>query len=82
MGVINDEGQVNFTERGDLKVNAENQLVLGSGKLVASDGGDPIVLPPNQIISISEEGRVYALDPHTGGGRASRGRADYVARRQ
>ena len=36
MGVINDEGQVNFTRRGDLKVNAENQLVLGSGKLVAS----------------------------------------------
>jgi flagellar basal-body rod protein FlgF len=63
MGVINDEGQVNFTRRGDLKVNADNQLVLGSGKLVASDAGDPIVLPPNQIISISEEGRVYALDP-------------------
>ena len=49
--------------RGDLKVDADNQLVLGSGKLVASDAGDPIILPPNQIISISEEGMVYALDP-------------------
>lgn len=63
MGALNDDGQVNFTRRGDLKVNTENQLTLGSGKLVASDGGDPIVLPPNQIISISEEGTVYALDP-------------------
>ena len=63
MGVINDEGQVNFTRRGDLKVDPDNQLILGSGKLVASEGGDPIILPPNQIISISEEGMVYALDP-------------------
>jgi flagellar basal-body rod protein FlgF len=63
MGVIDDAGQVNFTRRGDLKVNPANQLTLGSGTLVSSDGGDPIVLPPNQIISISEEGVVYSLDP-------------------
>jgi flagellar basal-body rod protein FlgF len=63
MGVIDDAGQVNFTRRGDLKVNPDNQLTLGSGTLVSSDGGDPIVLPPNQIISISEEGVVYSLDP-------------------
>ena len=63
LGAINEEGQVNFTRRGDLKINTENQLTLGSGRLVASDAGDPIVIPPNQIISISEEGVVYALDP-------------------
>ena len=63
LGVINDQGEVNFTRRGDLKINAENQLTLGSGKLVASDNGDPIAIPPNQVISISEEGVVYALDP-------------------
>ena len=51
MGVINDEGQVNFTRRGDLKVNAENQLVLGSGKLVASDARRPyrIAAKPNHL---------------------------------
>ena len=63
LGVINDDGLVNFTRRGDLKINTENQLTLGSGKLVASDNGDAIVIPPNQVISISEEGVVYALDP-------------------
>ena len=44
LGAINDQGQVNFTRRGDLKINTENQLTLGSGKLVAADGGDPIVI--------------------------------------
>ena len=63
LGVINDDGLVNFTRRGDLKINTQNQLTLGSGKLVASDAGDAIVIPPNQVISISEEGVVYALDP-------------------
>jgi flagellar basal-body rod protein FlgF len=63
MGAINEAGEINFTRRGDLKINTENQLTLGSGILVASDAGDPIVVPPNQTISISEEGVVYALDP-------------------
>jgi flagellar basal-body rod protein FlgF len=63
MGAINEAGEINFTRRGDLKINTENQLTLGSGILVASDAGDPIVIPPNQVISISEEGVVYALDP-------------------
>ena len=63
MGAINSDGAINFTRRGDLKINTEGQLTLGSGILVASDAGDPIVIPPNQVISISEEGVVYALDP-------------------
>ena len=63
MGAINEAEEINFTRRGDLKINTENQLTLGSGILVASDAGDPIVIPPNQVISISEEGVVYALDP-------------------
>ena len=63
MGAINRDGAINFTRRGDLKINTEGQLTLGSGILVASDAGDPIVIPPNQVISISEEGVVYALDP-------------------
>jgi len=63
LGAINNDGAINFTRRGDLKINTEGQLTLGSGILVASDAGDPIVIPPNQVISISEEGVVYALDP-------------------
>ena len=63
LGVLDDTGNVNFTRRGDLKVNTENELILGSGQRVAGDAGDPIILPANQTISISEEGVVYALDP-------------------
>ena len=63
LGVLDDTGKVNFTRRGDLKVNTENELTLGSGQRVAGDAGDPIILPANQTISISEEGVVYALDP-------------------
>ena len=62
LGVINEQGQVNFTRRGDPRLMLKISL-LCSGRLVASDAGDPIVIPPNQIISISEEGVVYALDP-------------------
>ena len=61
--MLGDNDQVNFTRRGDLKVNTENELILGSGQRVAGDAGDPIILPANQTISISEEGVVYALDP-------------------
>ena len=50
---------MNFTRRGDLKVNTENELTLGSGQRVAGDAGDRI-LPANQTISISEEGVVCA----------------------
>lgn len=63
MGVLSDNETVNFTRRGDLKLNAENQLVLASGERVASENGDVIIVPPNQTISISPEGVVYALDP-------------------
>ena len=63
LGVLDDAGVVKFTRRGDLKVNTENELILGSGQRVAGDAGDPIILPANQTISISEEGVVYALDP-------------------
>ena len=63
LGVIAEDNVVSFTRRGDLRLSAENELILGSGERVASDNGDPLVVPPNQIISISEEGVIYALDP-------------------
>ena len=63
LGILDETGAVNFTRRGDLRLSAENELVLGSGERVASDNGDPLVVPQNQVISISEEGVIYALDP-------------------
>ena len=63
LGVLGENEVVNFTRRGDLKLSPENELILGSGERIASDNGDPLVVPPNQIISISEEGVIYALDP-------------------
>ena len=63
LGVLAENGTVNFSRRGDLRLSPDNELITGSGQRVASDNGDPIVLPPNQVISISEEGVIYSLDP-------------------
>ncbi len=63
LGILDETGTVNFTRRGDLRLSSDNELIIGSGQRVASDNEDPIVVPPNQIISISPEGVIYALDP-------------------
>ena len=63
LGVLSEDGVVSFTRRGDLKLSPENELILGSGERIASENADPLVVPPNQTISISEEGVIYALDP-------------------
>ena len=63
LGVLSEDGVISFTRRGDLKLSPENELILGSGERIASENADPLVVPPNQTISISEEGVIYALDP-------------------
>jgi flagellar basal-body rod protein FlgF len=63
LGVQNDDGQVAFTRRGDIRVNQNGELALVTGQLVLDDGGVAIVPPADQILSISDEGVVYAVDP-------------------
>ncbi|NCF33505.1 MAG: hypothetical protein GWP50_08040 [Proteobacteria bacterium] len=63
LGVQNEAGEVAFTRRGDVRINQNGELALVTGQLVLNDGGGPIVPPADQILSISDEGVVYAVDP-------------------
>ena len=63
LGVQNDDGQVAFTRRGDVRVNQNGELALVTGELVLDDGGGAIVPPVDQALSISDEGVIYAVDP-------------------
>ena len=58
-----DNGQVALSRRGDLGVNAENQLVNGVGDLVLSDGLEPILLPNFTAMSITDIGEVLVQQP-------------------
>ena len=63
LGVQNEDAQVAFTRRGDIRVNQNGELALVTGQLVLDDGGAAIVPAADQILSISDEGVVYAVDP-------------------
>ncbi|MFD0668484.1 flagellar basal body rod protein FlgF [Ramlibacter sp. MAHUQ-53] len=63
MGVESADGQLAFTRRGDLRVNAQGTLETGTGQPVRGDGG-PIVVPPGFNVSINVDGTVYAADPN------------------
>ena len=63
LGVQNEDAQVAFTRRGDVRINQNGELALVTGELVLDDGGGAIVPPVDQILSISDEGVVYAVDP-------------------
>jgi len=63
MGVMAKDGQLAFTRRGDLKVNAQGALETGSGHLVMSQEGGPITVPPGFRFNITKEGNIYASDP-------------------
>ncbi len=62
MGVEAPNGQLAFTRRGDLRVNAGGVLENGSGHAVRGAGG-PIVAPAGFEVSIAEDGAVYVRDP-------------------
>jgi flagellar basal-body rod protein FlgF len=63
-------GDLAFTRRGDLKVNAQGQMENGSGHLVMGQGG-PIAVPPGMMVSINPDGSVYAKDPTQAGAAPS-----------
>ena len=64
LGVSNDEGQTAFTRRGDIRPNQNGDLALTTGQLVLNDGGGAIAVPQDQLLSISDEGVIYAIDPN------------------
>ena len=62
MGVQAKDGQLAFTRRGDLRINAQGSLETGTGELVRGAAG-PLVVPPGFLISVNADGSVYAKDP-------------------
>ena len=58
-----DNGEVALSRRGDLGVNAQNQLVNGVGDLVLSDGLEPILLPNFTAMSITDIWEVLVQQP-------------------
>lgn len=63
LGVTAPDGQLAFTRRGDLRINANGALENGSGHLIRGQGGAAITLPPGLNISINSDGAVYGIDP-------------------
>ena len=53
-----ENGEIALSRRGDLGLNAQNQLVNGVGDLVLSDGLEPIILPNFTSMSITDIGEV------------------------
>ena len=64
LGVQNADAQVAFTRRGDIRVNQNGELALVTGAARAGRRWRaPSYRRSDQILSISDEGVVYAVDP-------------------
>ena len=48
-----------LTRRGDLSVSAQGQLVNGAGQKILNAELNPIDIPPNRKIKISEDGQIF-----------------------
>ena len=53
LGVQNDEGQIAFTRRGDIRTNQNGELALVTGQLVLNDGGAQSAVAHNRAIVIN-----------------------------
>lgn len=62
MGVQAPNGELAFTRRGDLRINANGVLQTGSGEIVRGEDG-PITLPMGFKYTINQDGSIYASDP-------------------
>jgi len=63
LGVTSTDGNLAFTRRGDLKVNANGALENGSGVLVRGSNGGNITVPPGVRVTIRGDGTVWGSDP-------------------
>ncbi len=69
LGVTAANNELAFTRRGDLRINPNGVLEVGSGQAVRGDGGGPITVPQGFVISIGDDGSVFAADPAQAGSR-------------
>lgn len=63
LGVTALDGNLAFTRRGDLRVNAAGTLENGSGVLVRNQAGGAITVPPGVRVTIRSDGSVFGSDP-------------------
>ena len=63
LGVLNRDGILAFTRRGDMRVSNDGELILATGELVAGEDGAPVAVPRDRILSVSPEGIIYSQDP-------------------
>jgi len=63
LGVTAADGNLAFTRRGDLRVNANGALETGTGVLVRSQTGGAVTVPPGVRVSIRADGSVFGTDP-------------------
>ncbi len=63
LGVSAPNGELAFTRRGDLRINAAGVLEDGAGRAVRGQGGTAITIPPGLDVTINPNGTVYAVDP-------------------
>lgn len=62
MGVQAPNGQVAFTRRGDLMIDAGGFITTANGHTVLQEGGGPISVPPGADLSIADDGTILATD--------------------
>lgn len=63
LGVEAPNGQIAFTRRGDLMIDAAGFITTANGHSVLGEGGAPIPVPVGGEISIADDGSILAIDP-------------------
>ena len=63
LGVTAPNGQVAYTRRGDLRVNAAGVLENGTGAAVRGESGGVINIPAGFDVQINPDGNIYARAP-------------------
>jgi flagellar basal-body rod protein FlgF len=62
LGVTAPNGELAFTRRGDLKVNAAGVLEDGIKHVIRGEDG-PITVPTGMMVKINPDGTIFATDP-------------------
>jgi len=71
LGVTATNGELAYTRRGDLRVNAQGMVVTGTGHAVRGQDGGNITAPTGFLMHVTEDGSVYASNPARGQGNAA-----------
>lgn len=65
--VRDEKGKELYTRAGDFQVTSDGQLLTAKGLAVLNTEGQPIVIPPAEKVTISEDGTIRIIPFGTGG---------------